>query len=112
MLNTVTRVVAVLALAGAAYLGWSYKSLRAENAALTQAVQTLSADLESARTLRKQDQAVASRYAKSVAKLTTNQRLTDAKLKKALDENARWADENVPPDVLRALGVQLPADAK
>lgn len=112
MLAKVEAALAVLMLACALGLGWWAESTRAENKRLHEAVLSLTDDLNASRALRAADQAVASRYAKSVAIMTTTQRITDGKLQAALSANASWAGENVPPDVARALGMPEPTPAR
>lgn len=101
-------ILACVALAGALGLGWWCASLRSDNKRLSDSVAGLTVDLATAKRLRLGDQQVALRYAKSVASMTTTQKATDAKLQAALAANAPWADQNVPPDVAAAIGLQLP----
>lgn len=110
ILNRVIAALACVALAGALGLGWWANGLRSENARLTEAVEALAADLATSQRLREVDQAVATRAAARVAVLTTNQRITDAKLAAVLVRESSWAGTDVPPDVLDALGMPRPTE--
>lgn len=105
-------VLACVAALGCTGIGWWVNSLRAENKRLGDAVATLTADLNMERELRLVDQAVAKRYAKDVAKLTTKQRTRHAKLQTALTSNASWAAQTVPDSVADALGMPEPTPAQ
>lgn len=101
----ITASLAALALAGCTWMGWYVQGLRAENESLGTANAALTADLAASRQLREADQAVAQKHAQRVAKMTTIQKATDAKLYRALEQNAAWAGQRVPDDVADALGL-------
>lgn len=105
MLNRTVAVLAALALAGALGLGWWCNGLRAENARLTLANSTLVADLDTAYTLRANEQAVAKTYVDTIATLRTGQRKSHAALSTAVTANPGWAAQRVPADVAAALGM-------
>jgi hypothetical protein len=99
-------VLACVAVLSAAGLGlWVY-SLRAENKALGEAMAQAADDLRIERDLRAADQAVASRYAKEVAKLTTKHRRNHADLQQAIAADPAWAAGRVPDAVADALGLR------
>jgi hypothetical protein len=102
-------IAALLLLVSAAGAGHWIDSLREENKALGEANTALAGALATANKLREVDQKVASKHVKRIAILTTTQRITHAKLQAALAQQSDWARSDVPPDVARALGVQLPA---
>lgn len=103
----VACLLALVLASGIAGCLW-VQSLRAENKALGEANAALSGALATANKLREAEQKVATQHAKRVAKLTTIQKATDAKLQAALAQQPDWAHSSVPPDVARVLGVQLP----
>lgn len=100
-----------LALAGVAALsavllaGWTFH-LHRENKRLGEAVVQAQEALRIEQDLRVAERAVATRYAKRVADLTTKQRTTDAKLQSGLRANPAWAAQPVPDSVADALGLR------
>lgn len=110
MLLKVKLTLAALAVAGAAWAGWWVQSSIAENKRLSEAVRALSVELALAQKLRRVDAEVAKVHTKEVARLTTLTKAQDAKLKKALADNAPWRDSVVPSGVLDALRVSDSAD--
>lgn len=101
-------LAALLVALSAIGLGLWVVSLRAENKALGEAAAALTEDLRIERDLRAADQAVAARYAKQVATLSTKQRSAHAKLSQAVASHPTWAAERVPDSVADALGLRDP----
>lgn len=105
ILTRVKWAVACVALLSALGLAVWVTSLRAQNRELHGAVDALAADLVQEQKLRTATEAVATRYAATVAALTTKQESNRATLHAALEASAPWSDAAVPDAVADALGL-------
>lgn len=105
MLVRITTTLCLILSLVAGFFAWDASSTKGKLNVAENAVQSLSASLELAVDLRKAEQVIASEHSGDVIKETTNQEVSNAKLRSALKGNAPWSDQLVPSGVVDALGL-------
>lgn len=111
MLNRVVVALACGALACALGLGWYTATVRAENKRLSATVTGLTVEVATQRKLVTASAAAARKSTAAKVLLEEQHRKDTDALAAALVREPDWAGAAVPPDVSRALGVQLPTPA-